>query len=592
MYILGLNVFHPDAAACLVRDGEVVAAIAEERLGRREKHYAGFPAEAIRKVLDMGGIGIRDVETVAIGHNPRANFLPRVGFSLRNPSILATAARVYLKRGRNILDLQRMIADSCGFDPEDCRFEVEWVEHHQAHVASSFFSSGFDEAAAMTYDASGDFVSTMFAHCQGQDIDVLKRVYLPDSLGYFYTGICQFIGFDAFGEEYKVMGLAAYGEPRYGALMEKLAWPTRDGGFRLNRRYFARLGASLHGDTQGHLVMPQLYKDALVEELGPPRKRGSEITARDRDIAASLQKRFEEIVLTSLRWLHDKVPVDTLVTAGGAALNGVCNARILRDTPFKRTYIHCAAGDDGTAVGAALHVWNVQRRGPRSPEMTAAYLGPEHSTDEVREALEAAGVEGERLERDVLLDRAAEMLNDGKVIGWYQGRSEWGPRALGNRSILAHPGYPEMKDIINAKVKRRESFRPFAPTILADRTGDYFEQDVQSPFMMHVVRIREEKRGELSAVTHEDFTGRLHTVTRPQNEAYYDLIERFSRRSGTPVVLNTSFNENEPIVQTPAEALDCFLRNDLDALFLGDYHVSKEALSGVPAQSGESAESA
>ena len=305
--------------------------------------------------------------------------------------------------------------------------------------------------------------------------------------------------------------------------------------------------------------------------LGEPRRRGEDLSQRDKDIACSCQRHFEDIVLGCLAALHHKMPTDHLVTAGGCALNGVCNARILRDTPFKKSYIQCAASDDGTAIGAALYVWNAVLGRPRAGLIEHAYWGPEHTEADMETALLRAGVRFTRCCRPELLNRVADLLNTGKVVGWYQGRSEWGPRALGNRSILAHPGWPGMKHLINRKIKRREAFRPFAPSILAEETGRYFEQSVESPFMMHVVKIRPEKREALSAVCHGDFTGRLHTVKRSQNPLYYDVIKAFAQRSGTHAVLNTSFNENEPIVDTPAQAVDCFVRTDMDALALGPF---------------------
>jgi carbamoyltransferase len=452
------------------------------------------------------------------------------------------------------------------------------VEHHRAHLASSFWGSGFAAAAGFSYDASGDFVSGAYARC-GEAIEVIDRVFLPHSLGYFYTAICQFIGFEEFGEEYKVMGLAAYGRPTFLPLMERMVTYEGRGQYRLDGKWFAGLLQHSHEelvDAAGRLIVPPLYAKTLAAELGPARVRGAEITTRERDLAASCQLHFENVVVECLRWLHDEVPADGLVAAGGCALNGVCNARILRDTPYRRMYVHGAAGDDGTAVGAALEAWR-QAGGARPEPVQAVYWGPVYDESQVAGALDAAGLGAERLESGALVSRVADALACGQVVGWYQGRSEWGPRALGNRSILAHPGWPGMKDIINAKVKRRESFRPFAPSILADHVDDYFEQDVESPFMMHVVRIRPERRAELAAVCHEDFTGRLHTVARAQNPIYHDLIAAFAARTGTPVLLNTSFNENEPIVDTPEQAVACFLRNDIDLLCMGPFVVGKRA---------------
>jgi carbamoyltransferase len=573
MNILGLNVFHADAAACLLQDGKVVGAVAEERLGKRRKHFAGFPATAIRSVLERGGIGIGDVDYVAVGHDARTNFGAKAAYAVRRPIRAARSVIVALQRSRQVQSLADQISEHCGVPRAECHFETVLVEHHLAHLASSFYASPFEEAAGFSYDASGDFVSAMFAHCKGTDITVLARVMLPHSLGYFYTAVCQFIGFDHFAEEYKVMGLAAYGEPRHMDLMRRMLTPVADGQYRMGSKYFSGLLSQPHQElvnAQGELVIPPLYSAALADELGAPRRRGAELTDRDRDLAASCQRHFEDVVMHCARHLHDRVPVDALVTAGGCALNGVANARILRDTPFRRSYIHCAAGDDGTAVGAALHVWNSVLKRPRVEPVMHPYWGPDHDLARMEQALRAAGLTY-RHTNGTLIETAADYLADGQVLGWYQGRSEWGPRALGNRSILAHPGWPGMKDLINLKIKRREAFRPFAPSILAERVADYFEQDVQSPFMMHVVRIRAERRAELMAVTHEDGTGRLHTVTREANPQYYDLISAFAQRTGTPVVLNTSFNENEPIVDTPEQAVDCFVRNDMDVLCLGPF---------------------
>jgi carbamoyltransferase len=579
--ILGLNAFHPDSGACVLKDGQLVAAVAEERLGLRHKHVAGFPGRAVAEVLRMAGATIRDVDYVAIGNDSNANLNAKAAHVLKSPFKSARGVITHFQRRGTMKSVQQMVADACGVAEQDCRFKVARVEHHLAHIASSYYASDFEQAAGFSYDGAGDFTSAMLVRCAGNRIEVLNRVFVPHSLGFFYTALCQFIGFDKFGEEYKVMGLAAYGQPVYLDLMRELAGPCGEGQFQLNQRYFTPLGKNLEEcvDEHGEIVLPPLYSDELIKKLGEPRKRGTEITQRDNDIAASCQAHFEEIVLNSLKFLHERVPTENLVTAGGCALNGVCNARILRETPFKNSYIQCAASDDGTAIGAAFYVWNTVLNQPRSGKIDHASWGPEHSEAEMESALQKAGLKFERFDRAALLDRAASHLNSGHVTGWYQGRSEWGPRALGNRSILAHPGWPGMKDLINKKIKRREAFRPFAPTILAEETGNYFEQTVESPFMMHVVKIKADKRKALAAVCHEDCTGRLHTVKQSQNALYYDVIKSFSQKSRTPVVLNTSFNENEPIVDTPEQAVNCFTRTDMDALCLGPFVAVKPAIS-------------
>lgn len=581
MLILGLNAFHPDSSACVLRDGKLVAAVAEERLGKRHKHVAGFPARAVTEVLRMAGASLKDVDYVAVGNDSNANVPAKIRHVLKSPVKSARGVVTHLQRRGQMRGFKEMVAEACGASVADCRFEIARVEHHLAHIASSFYSSDFESAAGFSYDGAGDFVSAMFARCEGSRIEVLNRVNVPHSLGFFYTALCQFIGFERFGEEYKVMGLAAYGQPEYLPVMRDLISAKPDGRFTLNGDYFKPLGKNLEEcmDASGEIVLPALYSDEMRKLFGQPRQRGADYSQRDKNIAASCQARFEEVVLASLTALHKQVPVQNLVTAGGCALNGVCNARILRDTPFKKSYIQCAASDDGTAIGAAQYVWHSTLGNPRAGAIDHAYWGPEHSEASMEAALKAKGIAYEKFDRTKLLERAAAHLNSGHVMGWYQGRSEWGPRALGNRSILAHPGWPGMKDLINAKIKRREAFRPFAPSILADAVPDYFEQTVESPFMMHVVKIRPEKRAALAAVCHEDNTGRLHTVKRSQNEMYYDLIKTFAQKSGTPVVLNTSFNENEPVVDTPEQAVNCFLRTDMDALCLGPFVSTKPGKS-------------
>jgi len=576
--ILGINAFHADSSACLVVDGQLTWAIAEERLGNRLKHSPEFPTQAIRRVLSEAGLRLRDVTHVAIARDTRANRSAKIKYVLSHPTTGPAAAYEHFRRRGRTADLIGGLARLCGEDPAAVRYLVVPVEHHLAHIASAYYTSPSEElTAGFSYDASGDFVSAMAARCEGTRIDVIDRVYLPDSIGFFYTALCQLIGFSEFGEEYKVMGRAAYGEDAYAAEMAGLVTPLDDGWYRLRKGYFGMHagGASGAMDGAGRLVMDRLYTERLAALFGAARERTAPVTSREQNIARSTQSRFEELALHSLQRLYRLVPSPRLALAGGCALNGVMNARIPRDTPFASTYLQCAASDDGTCIGAAYWCYHNVVGGTRRFEMTHAYWGPEYSSARMRAAAQASGFSWVELDRERLLNTTAEGLARGKVLGWYQGRSEWGPRALGNRSILASPAIPGMKDLINLKVKRRESFRPFAPTVLAERAHELFEQDLQSPFMMHVVKIRPAWRGSLPAVTHVDGTGRLQTVRREQNPLYYDLIERFSRLTEVPAVLNTSFNENEPIVDTPEQAIDCFRRNDLDTLVLGSIVVSK-----------------
>lgn len=577
--ILGFNAFHADSAACLVVDGVLIGAVSEERLGSRIKHTSAFPENAIRRLLCDAGLTLRDVSHVAIARDPNANYFAKIAYVAQRPIQAAGAVVEHFRRKKHSQSVIEQLAIVCGEDPSLVKFEVVEVEHHLAHIASSYYLSSFDGlTAGLSYDASGDFASLMAARCEGSRIDVLDRVTLPDSLGFFYTAMCQFIGFDHFGEEYKVMGLAPYGEDCYRDLMSQLVKLSNDDWFRLGSGYFGMHdgGESGKSDEVGQVIMSRFYTSRLVDVLGKPRLREDAITQREMNIARSTQVRFEEAALHCLNRLHKLVPTTQLAMAGGCALNGVANARILRETPFTTPYLQAAASDDGTCLGAAYVVWHqVLGRNERF-HMKHAFWGPGYSDERMRTVAEASGYLVKACVDDSeLVETAAALIADGLVVGWYQGRSEWGPRALGNRSILANPAIATMKETINAKIKRRESFRPFAPSVLKEDVGNYFEQVVDSPFMMHVVKIRPEWRERLPAVTHVDGTGRLQTVDPESNLLYYQLISAFKRIVGIGMVLNTSFNENEPVVDTPEQAFDCFKRTDMDALCLGRYVMVK-----------------
>ncbi len=579
MLILGLNMFHADASAALVVDGEVKFAIAEERLNRH-KHFGGFPALAVKACMDAVGAKISDIDHVAVGQDSDANLAKKVQYALANPAKILNFIR--LRQRKEVLrDVRSLLAKALDVDLGQLRFREHHLEHHIAHIASAYYCSPWEKAAGFSYDGSGDFVSTMMARCEGNEIEVLDRVFLPHSLGSLYTMICEFIGYSKYGDEGKVMGLAPYGRKTYCEEIGKIASPAND-GFQLDLSYFKPLGSN-----QGMQVLPdgtvQLarhFSDRMEKLFGDPRKSHSEISRRDMDLAFALQHRFEEIFFHLLNQLHARVPFEELAMAGGCALNSVANGKIFDRTPFQKTYIHPAAGDEGLAIGAALHTYHSVLEQPRRHALKHSYLGPEFSDSCIQSALEKAGLPARKLERETLLHETAEQIAAGSVVGWFQGRMEWGPRALGNRSIVAHPGLPNMKDVLNARIKHREWFRPFAPSILAEHQHEYFEHDHPSPFMLHVYKIRPEKRKELCAVNHVDDTGRLQTVTREENAMYYDLISAFHRRTGIPVILNTSFNENEPIVCTPEEAIDCFQRTRMDVLAIGPFMVVKENAGG------------
>lgn len=574
MLILGLNMFHADASAAIIQDGKVLFAIAEERLNR-VKHYAGFPALAIQACLNAAGASVSDIDHVAVGQDSDANLAEKVRYAIANPAKLLNFIRLR-RRKQEMRDVRQLVARALDCDPERLGFQEHHLEHHIAHIASAYYCSPWEESAGFSYDGSGDFVSTMMAHCRGNEIKVLDRVFLPHSLGSFYTMICEFIGYNKYGDEGKVMGLAPYGRDTYCDQIRDLLM-TADSGFELALDFFKPLGSNegMQIKPDGTVQLARHFSSRMAQLFGPPREPESEITQRDMDLAYAMQHCFEEVFFHLLNELHKQVPLENLAMAGGCALNSVANGKLFTRTPFRHTWIQPAAGDEGLAIGAALHTYHSVLKLPRDFVMKHSYLGPEFSEARIESALRSAGVKYAKFERGPLLETVAARIAQGDVVGWFQGRMEWGPRALGNRSILAHPGLPNMKDVLNARIKRREWFRPFAPSILEERQAEYFEHDHPSPFMLHVYKIRAEKRSRLCAVNHVDDTGRLQSVSREENPLYYDLICEFERHSGIPVVLNTSFNENEPIVCEPEQAISCFKRTKMDAIAVGPFFAVK-----------------
>ena len=578
--VLGLSVYHADASAAAVVDGRFVAGVEEERF-RRIKHWAGFPERAIRFCLEeMSGGDLREIDALAVARQPRAYLARKAMLALSHPRSLRRA----LGRARNlrqVASLEDRLASSFGGKVP----RLHAVEHHLAHVASAFYCSSFEEAMCLTVDGFGDFVSTMMAVGRGNSIEVLDRVHFPHSLGLFYTAVTQFLGFLGFGDEYKVMGLAAYGEPRFAEQVGRMAPARPDGTFALDLRYFRHLsqGVDMTWDD-GSPELGLVYTPALKELLGPPRPATEELDQRHKDLAASLQKVYEDRFFALVNALQRRTGLKRLALAGGCAMNSLANGKLFDCTGVEEVFIQSAAGDAGTSLGAALYAHHDLRGAPRNGfVMEHSYWGPAYGEEAIRRAIAEAlpgsrGQDGQWREiaietirdEERLAAGTAAAIAEGAVVGWYQGRSEWGPRALGNRSILADPRRGDMKDVLNLKIKRRESFRPFAPSILEERTGEWFTLGYPDPFMVKVYPIRPEKRPLVPAVTHVDGTGRLQTVSRRANPRYWALISAFERLTGVPMVLNTSFNENEPIVNTPAEALDCFLRTRMDRLVLGD----------------------
>jgi carbamoyltransferase len=586
MTILGLNAYHADSAACLIVDGKIVAAAEEERF-RRVKHWAGLPTNAIDYCLKEGRLNLSDVDHIAINRQPRANNWQRLRFVLTHrphPKLIAQK----IKNIRSAASIQTALEQKYGVK---LKATVHHVEHHLAHLASAFLVSGFEEAACLSVDGFGDFASTAFGFGHGNALKIDSRVYFPHSLGIFYSALTQFIGFPHYGDEYKVMGLAPYGEPTFLDQLRDVVRIQGDGTFRLNLEYFRH-----HSDEISYTwndCAPEvgvLYRDALVDLLGAPRKPDEPLEQKHKDIARSAQTIYERAFFALLQALHEQHPSDHLALAGGCVMNSVANGKVYRRSPFKKMYLPAAAGDAGGAIGAAMFVQSqiTNHQQPitnnSSRRSLDAYLGPESSEREIQVLLDSkrkelleAGCTISYLAEEDLLRRTAQAIADGKVVGWFQGRMEWGPRALGNRSILADPRQADMKRILNEKIKRRESFRPFAPSILREAVAEWFEQDGDVPFMMEVFQVRPRKGVMIPAVIHVNGSGRLQTVHKETNPRYYRLIEHFRDLTGIPLVLNTSFNENEPIVCYGNEALDCFLRTKMDVLVLGNFCIERKS---------------
>ena len=574
MYVLGINAYHAGASACLLRDGQLVTAVEEERLNRL-KYWAGFPAQSIRWCLADAGIQAQDLDHIAIARDPGANVFHKLLWALRrNPHIGYLLNR--LTNHHQVQQFDQTFCAEMGVRRKELRAQFHRVEHHRAHMASSFLVSPFKDSAILSVDGMGDFVSTMWGRGHDGQLHVDDAIHFPHSLGFLYTAVSQWLGFTGFGDEGKVMGLASYGEPRFASPLSDVLHLHQDGTFELNLDYFlhVRQGVEMTW-ASGSPTLGTMYSQKFVDKFGQPRTPGTPITKTHEDMAASLQHVFENALERLLNKLHRDTQCDTLCMAGGVALNGVFNGQIRERTPFKNVYIQPAAGDAGTALGAAYYVWHQVLGKPRSFVMQHAHTGTHYDDAFIADALQRAGVAFTTHESAKLIEEVTSLIADGNVVGWFQGRMEWGPRALGNRSILADPRRAEMRDILNARIKHREPFRPFAPSLLETQMDRYFENAAPDPFMLTVYPVRPDMRAEIPAVTHVDGTGRLQTVTQQSNELYWRLLRSLQDRTGVGVVLNTSFNENEPIVCSPAEAIDCFSRTRMDALAIGNCLVKR-----------------
>jgi carbamoyltransferase len=580
MLILGINAYHGDAAAALLLDGQLVAAVEEERF-RRVKHWAGFPEHAIQASLKIAGAVPRDVDVFAVSRNPRAHLWRKAIFAAKHrpdPRLLTDRRRNAATVGR----LHQTIAERLGLPETYVRRRLHYVEHHPAHLASSFFASPFDEAAVCAIDGFGDFVSTSVGIGRGTRLNVGQRVFFPHSLGLLYLAITQFLGFPKYGDEFKVMALASYGEPRFVKQVRQLVRVTPHGRVELNLPYFRHWSDGVAMTwNEGEPQVGRVFTSKLEDLLGSSRRCDDPVDERHEAIAASLQAVYEECTFAVLRALHTRTRMPRLCLAGGCAMNSVANGKIRANTPFSELFIQPASGDSGTALGAALWAWHTLG-GQRAFVMRHGYWGPVYDDAAVVRAIDARAADvTERAISRVIEDEGqlcnwtAAQIARGSVVGWFQGRMEWGARALGNRSILADPRCADMRDIINARIKFREKFRPFAPSVAIEALGEYFVDAVPDPFMIQVYPVRPAQRSLIPAVTHVDGSGRLQTVSRDTNSRYWRLIDAFRSHTGVPVLLNTSFNENEPIVHQPAEALDCFLRTEMDILVMGTHVLTK-----------------
>ena len=564
MYLLGFNGYVFNAAAWLIRDGEVIAAAQEERFDR-QKHSGAFPEHAIRYCLEEAGIGIDDVAHVGFHWQPFHQIHRRIAQIVRH---LPDSLRYYdshAGRWSNMVLVPRDLArrfPSRGGRP---KYAFHRTRHPHCHAASAFYLSPFERAAVLTVDGSGEIASGTMGTAAGNRVRLHREVRFPHSLGYLYVALTHYLGFIPDSDEYKVMALASFGEPTYEKAFRRLVELRPDGTYRLDLRYF-----NFQRGIRDPWVSPR-----FVDEFGPVRRRGEPLEQRQKDIARALQKTLEETILHMVRHLHAETRERHLCYAGGTALNSVLNTRLLEETPFEDIFIQPAANDVGTGAGSALSIWHEVLGKPRGAPMQHAFYGPSFGPERCRAALEAAGLPYVELSEPDLVRRTAALIEDGRVVGWFQGRMEIGPRALGGRSILADPRRADMKDILNERVKHREPFRPFAPSVLEERAADWFDWDRPSPFMLYVVPIRPDRRDRIPAVAHVDGTARLQTVDRTSNPRYRALIEAFFERTGVPLVVNTSFNVmGEPIVCTPEEAVACFRSTGIDALVLGDFLVA------------------
>ena len=580
MIILGLNINHADTSACIIVNGKIIAAIEEERFVRK-KHYAGFPLNSIEFCLSIAKLTINDVNFITLNYSPSSNLKQKVFYIIKN--IISTSTLKKILSFKNKLfhtsDLRRYL------NKNNFNGKIINVEHHMSHIASSYYNSSFENAAGLTIDGFGDFCSTGTFLCSNDKIQGLKKVYFPHSLGILYQAITQFLGFKNYGDEYKVMGLSAYGDPKYLKEFEDLIQYNSKNFFSLNLDYFSHHSNSefSYSFSNGIPKFSNLYSKKITELLGKERNPYDKIEKRHFDIASSLQICFENIVFSILNNLYQETKIENLCLAGGCALNSKFNGLIKERTPFKNVFIQPNAGDAGGAMGSALHFLRkneINKASIHQRDNNKCYLGNSYTNEFIEDKLIKKNklmknYSFKKLNDADLYNEVANRISKNQVIGWFKGRCEWGPRALGNRSILADARNPEIKDILNKKIKLRESFRPFAPAVLEEFANTYFDINYPSPFMLNVVNGKKIAKESVPAVVHVDNTCRVQTVSKSDNYHFYNLISEFNKLTGVPIILNTSFNENEPIVLNPEHAFDCFRRTSMDCLVLENWVITR-----------------
>ena len=576
-YVLGLNLFHSDTSACLFKNGELVSAAEEERF-TRVKHSANFPFEAIKFCLSSNNLDVSSIDVIAINSNPKSSIVRKILYILKNPnsykiaiaSILNTKKKINVKKLIDSLDTKNSFQG-----------KIDYIDHHISHLSSSSFFSKFKTSVNISIDGFGDFASCAWGSSIDGNFKLDEKIYFPHSLGIFYQAMTQYLGFKNYGDEYKVMGLSSYGKAKYVKEIEKIISISKKEGFKLNLSYFVHHKKNIFKvEDNGETKFQNLYSNKLIKLLGRERAKDEEVSQEHMDIAKSTQQVYEKIFFDLLNKLYKKYKIENLTLSGGCSMNSVANGKILSNTPFENLYICPNPGDAGGAIGAAAYHIYLNNNKENIKTQSYAYLGSQYSNEDIKVILDSYKMtdayEVKKLNEEELLSRTADLISKSLVVGWFQGKMEWGARALGNRSILGDPRNKNMKDILNLKIKRRESFRPFAPSVLQEYVKDWFDLEKEVPYMSEVYPFKKEKLFLLPAVTHIDGTGRLQTVSEDNNYRYYHLLKKFNELTNVPIILNTSFNENEPIVRTPNEAINCFLRTKMDALVLENWLILRK----------------